>query len=259
MSPSIRDASGSFRERRAALLGAALAGLVACRTAPLHPARVQAPVGEDAGVACSQGRPILLGNVLNARDLGGIALASGQTVACDVLFRGPPLVQLGETGCADCAALGIRTIVDLRIESERTSNPDAPCLAPFANTIYAPLPVPYNVSPADYIADLDATPSIATLFNVLGDASAYPVYFHCTWGRDRTGIVAALVLLALGAERADIMADYLLSQPTVGAYPESLQAALDEIDRRGGIEAFLDAAGVATPQLATLRAQAIAR
>jgi protein-tyrosine phosphatase len=242
------------------MLGVALMGLLACGASFLPPSTATAPasVGEDGGVTCQPGRPILSSDVVNARDLGGIAVGAGQAVACGVLFRGPPLVQLEDTVCADCVDLGIRTIVDLRIETERSAIPNAACLDQFANTVSAPLPIPYNVSAADYIADLDATPSIATLFGVLGDASAYPVYFHCTWGRDRTGIVAAVVLLALGAARADIMADYLLSQVAVGAYPDSLQATLDEIDRRGGLEAYLSAAGVTAPQLATLRARAIA-
>lgn len=240
------------------MVAVVLLGCLACRTSLVHPSAQQGSVGEDADATCYPDRSVLSGDVVNARDLGGIALASGQTVACGALFRGSPLAQLGDTGCADCAALGIRTVVDLRIESERAAKPNAACVAEFANTVSAPLPVPYYVSAADYIADLDATPSIATLFAVLGDSSAYPVYFHCTWGRDRTGIVAAVILLALGAARADVMADYLLSQSTVGAYPNSLQAALDEIDGRGGIEAYLGAAGVDSSQVAVLRARAIA-
>jgi protein-tyrosine phosphatase len=113
------------------------------------------------------------------------------------------------------------------------------------------------VSAADYIAILDASESIVRVFERLGDAAHYPVYFHCTWGRDRTGIVVAVVLLALGATPEAIMADYLVSGETVGAYPASLQAALDDIASRGGIEAYLAAAGVTDQQLATLRANAV--
>lgn len=121
----------------------------------------------------------------------------------------------------------------------------------------APLPVPYNVSAANYIAVLDARDSIALIFEVLGDEARYPVYFHCTWGRDRTGILAAVVLLTLGATPEAIMEDYLVSDETVGAYPASLGAALDEIARRGGIDEYLAAVGVTAEQLATVRSHAV--
>jgi hypothetical protein len=52
------------------------------------------------------------------------------------------------------------------------------------------------------------------------------------------------------------MADYLVSKASVGVYPASLQAALDEITRRGGIESYLAAAGVQEEALRVLRARA---
>jgi protein-tyrosine phosphatase len=100
------------------------------------------------------------------------------------------------------------------------------------------MPIPYNVSPADYVADLNASASIAAAFTVLGDPAAYPVYIHCTYGRDRTGVLAAVILSALGAKRADILQEYLISQRTVGATPASLTAVLDEIELRGPDRAF---------------------
>jgi len=208
--------------------------------------------------ACVSGQAVLRCDVTNARDLGGIRLATDQSVACGALFRGGPLADLSDAGCSSVAALGIRTIIDLRIPDEISTRPDSDCLSATASTVLAPLPVPYSVSAEDYIADLNAIESIASVFRVLGDPASYPIYFHCTWGRDRTGIVAAVILLTLGASRTDIMNDYLLSQPSVGAYPSSLQAAMNEIDRRGGVEAYLAAAGVTSEQIATLRSRAIA-
>jgi hypothetical protein len=209
----------------------------------------------DAGAAtCSPSRPILVGDVLNARDLGGIAVNEKSTVACGGLYRGAPL-SLTEIGCTHFSQLGIRTVIDLRIPSERTTSPNAPCTDLTSTAVLAPLPVPYNVSPADYIADLDTSDSIATIFgSVLSNPEAYPVYFHCTWGRDRTGVVSAIILLALGATRDAIMQEYLLSQTSVGAYPVSLTAVLDEIERRGGVVAYLLESGVSAEAVAQLRA-----
>jgi hypothetical protein len=53
------------------------------------------------------------------------------------------------------------------------------------------------------------------------------------------------------------MADYLLSKSSVGAYPASLQAVLDEIAQRGGAEAVLIAAGISSEEIEALRSRAI--
>jgi protein-tyrosine phosphatase len=213
---------------------------------------------DDAGSEAARAptwRAILAADLVNARDLGGVALDGGAHVAYGALFRGPPLV-LSPAGCKGLRKLGVRTIVDLRIDSERALNPESDCALDQARLVAAPLPVPYNVSPADYIADLDASESMATIFTALGDDAAYPIYFHCTWGRDRTGILAAVILLELGASREAILDEYLLSRLSVGAFPMSLEAALDEIERRGGSTAYLKALGVTQQQLATLHARA---
>lgn len=202
-------------------------------------------------------RSILTGHVENARDLGGVVLESGEEISAGALFRGPPLADLTAEGCAAVSELGIRSVIDLRVASEVSLRPDADCALARAQLVAAPLPVPYNVSAADYIAVLDARESIVRIFETLGDASRYPVYFHCTWGRDRTGIVAAVILLALRATPEAIMEDYLVSGQTVGAYPASLQAALEEIAARGGIAAYLAAVGVTAEQLDALRARAV--
>lgn len=211
----------------------------------------------DPELEAAPSRTVLATHVENARDLGGVALQEGAKVAPGLLFRGPPLAQLSEEGCAAVSALGLRSVIDLRVSSEVSLLQDDPCVLSEAQLVAAPLPVPYNVSAADYIAVLDSDESMLRVFETLGEEARYPVYFHCTWGRDRTGILAAVVLLALGASPEAVMADYLVSDETVGAYPASLQATLDEIAARGGIDAYLAALGVPSQQLATLRAHAI--
>lgn len=176
-------------------------------------------------------------------------------MACGAVFRGPPL-RLTPGGCLDADALSIRTIIDLRTESERNAVPDAACVQ--AARVLAPLPIPYGLAPADYLRDLRETASIAAAFHTLGDPNAYPIYLHCTWGRDRTGVVGALFLLALGADRATVMQEYQLSAATVGAYPSSLAAVLDEVETLGGIDKFLATIGISRAELAAMRARAIA-
>ncbi len=204
---------------------------------------------------CVPNRPVLTQAVTNARDLGGTPLADDKAVACGSLYRGQPL-RLTEAGCADAARLGVRTVLDLRMESERLSNPDASCVD--AKLVFAPLPIPYGLSAADYLNVLHETPSIAVAFHTFGDPEAYPIYFHCTLGRDRTGIVGALLLLTLGASRETVMQEYLLSQPNVGASPASLDAVLDEVEQRGGVENVLRDVGITDGELAVMRQLAVA-
>lgn len=217
-------------------------------------------IGAGGAGQCVPGLRILVDEVANARDLGGTPLADGGVVACGQLFRAAAPVNLTAAGCAEFSDLGIRTVIDLRVESEVTSAPHSTCVGELADIIHAPMPVPHDVSPEDYIADLDAVDSVLLAFAALGDESAYPVYFHCTYGRDRSGVLSALMLLALGAQRADIMTEYELTTVAgLSTFPESLEAVLDEIDRRGGVEMVLRAAGVTQNEIEVLRAQTIRR
>jgi hypothetical protein len=195
--------------------------------------------------------------IQNARDLGGIPLEGGRSVKCGMLFRGPPLTLTAD-GCGNYENLGVRVVVDLRQGHERAGKPDATCTADDETVITAPLPIPYNVSPENYIADLNTLDSMALIFHALGTEAGYPMYFHCTWGRDRTAVVAAVILTALGASREVIMTDYNISAATVGAFPASLEATLDELERRGGVEAYYAELGVSADELAFLREHATA-
>jgi protein-tyrosine phosphatase len=207
-----------------------------------------------APVGCSPGRFVLVDHLRNARDMGGTPLHPEGAMSCGAVYRGPPLA-VSAAGCTAAATLGIRTLIDLRTDSERSSNPDAACVS--AERVFAPLPIPYGLGPADYLNDLHETASIALVFHTFGDPAAYPIYFHCTFGRDRTGIVGALLLLTLGATRSAVMQEYMLSQPNVGAYPNALDAVLDEIEQRGGAETVLKSIGITDEELAVMRAHAL--
>lgn len=98
----------------------------------------------------------------------------------------------------------------------------------------------------------------ATFLEHVARASEGAVFFHCTAGKDRTGVAAALILLALGVPRDQVMADFMATgslwspdaallehvaedaRPAVfGVDPAYLDAALDELDReQGGARAF---------------------
>jgi hypothetical protein len=207
---------------------------------------------EEVGRACGRSPWILVGQVPNVRQLGGLPLVRGGTVACDLVYRGSALSYLSEQGCVEFVATGIKTVVDIRSESEQTAPPVA-CVTERANIVSAPLPTPYNVSPADYLADLYAASSMRKAFAVLADRAAYPVYYHCLYGKDRTGVLTAVILSALGVPRQTIQDEYLLSREAgMAVYPESLDAVLDELERIG-LDAYFKTIGVPPEQVQAMR------
>jgi protein-tyrosine phosphatase len=96
----------------------------------------------------------------------------------------------------------------------------------------------------------------ARFLRVFTRADRLPVLFHCTAGRDRTGVATVLLLEALGVPRETILSDYLLSNEI---FPESTQEAhvLDPlfraIDASGGIESYLASLGLDAVELDTVR------
>lgn len=192
------------------------------------------PVG-----ACAPGRAVLVNVVRNARDLGGLP-AGSSTTQCGALVRAAAPGPLDDAGCQALKDLGLSTLIDLREPSERASLPDPTCLA----VVNAPLPIPYTVSAADYLADLRSDASMKQVFEAMANAPG-GVLFHCTYGRDRSGVVAAVLLRALGVSRDEVMADYRrTAENGLGGTPSSLEAVLDELDRTGGARAHLRRIGV---------------
>jgi hypothetical protein len=216
-----------------------------------------AGLGVDGVTSCSSSSWILVGAVPNARQLGGIPLVGGGVVACDSIYRGSSLASLPSDRCGQFASMGIKTLIDLRSVDEQTSVP-ASCVTQHTSLVSAPLPIPYSVSPADYLAILYTAPSMRTVFAVLADRTAYPVYYYCLYGKDRTGVLTALILTALGASRQTIQDEYALSDEAgMISAPKSLEAVLDEIDRIGGIDAYFRVVGVPAEQVRALRANLV--
>ncbi|HEY5956774.1 MAG TPA: tyrosine-protein phosphatase [Polyangiaceae bacterium] len=207
-----------------------------------------------ATAACGEPPWVFVGTVRNSRDLGGVPTLRGK-VACDKVYRGSQLNTLSSLGCSEFANLSIRTVIDLRTDTEATGAPADPCVGQQARIIRAPMPTPYSLSPQDYISDLHAHESLISAFRALSDPSAYPIYFHCIYGRDRTGVLAALILRLLGTADMTIMSEYMRTvEAGMGAAPDSLTATLAEIDRLGGAEVFLKSIGVSPEAIAELRA-----
>lgn len=209
-------------------------------------------------LTCS--RWLFEGEVSNARDLGGQPLESGEKVACRKLMIGGHLGGLSDNGCTEFVELGIRTVIDLRQANDRQSEPNVSCVVDSAEQVQAVMPKKLPPSVENYLILLDEDQAIATIFSKLGEAQSYPIYIHCVIGRDRASFVAALILLALGADEKTVTEEFLLQNELgITVEEEWMQAVMDEIRNRGGIEEYILSTGVSSDQLKVLREKAVDR
>ncbi|HEY4003116.1 MAG TPA: tyrosine-protein phosphatase [Candidatus Xenobia bacterium] len=165
----------------------------------------------------------------NTRDLGGLQKLDGQVTARRRLVRSDTPDHLTSRDWETLLAYGIRTIIDLRNEDERTEDR---CARPAEfTTLHIPLDGPLFAdmarpgfswegwgpdrqlgTPLYYRAHLQRYPAAsAAVLTAIADAPAGGVLFHCVSGRDRTGMIAMLVLTLAGVSAQVIADDYQLS------------------------------------------------
>lgn len=171
----------------------------------------------------------------NFRDLGGYRTADGRMVKWDQVFRSGSLTNLTDKDYAALAPLKIGTVVDFRTDAERTAepthwrdgNPDILFKAKsagggdsetFARALMAPGASPESVR-ATMIEFYRQMPEqyadqYSVLFKRLASTDA-PLVFHCSAGKDRTGIAAAVLLTSLGVSRQTVVEDYAMSEKVV--------------------------------------------
>ena len=233
-------------------------------------------------------RDIPLARTYNLRDLGGYAVAGGGRVRWRTVLRGAGLHRLGGDDAELVRGLGVRTAVDLRTEAEVAARGTWPAellggevrRLPLIPRLWPDDEVPPGRSAEEVLAARydemleRGGAAIAGLFGLLAERERLPLVFFCTAGKDRTGIVAALLLEALGVARADVVADYALSAervarmarrsgrplPALGiAPPAVMEAFLARVDRRhGSVRGLLRELGVGDDLLATVRANLVA-
>ncbi len=237
---------------------------------------------------------------MNLRDLGGYPTGDGGLVRRRQLYRSDHLNLVTDAGLDALRGLGLRTVLDLRMPVERERQPSR---LPEGLDIVHPNPIGADgaaqvelleevkagrvstITVADvvglYIAMLgDAHQMFGDVMRTLAEPNRLPALFHCTAGKDRTGLAAALLLDLVGVDESTIVADYELTThyrskariaelrgqlaplgidveqiiPLLVAPPEALRAALDWIADRGGTELYLtDVCGVSPTDLIRLR------
>ena len=162
----------------------------------------------------------------NARDLGGLPTADGRETRWGAVVRADAPDQLSADGWAALEAHGIRTIVDLRNDDEL--RPDLVDRPPELTTLHLPLDGiddrefwdhwERQPPPLYYAPFLERLPDrAANVVVAIANAEPGGVLFHCVGGRDRTGLIALLLLALAGVAPGDIAADHALSDERVAA------------------------------------------
>lgn len=171
---------------------------------------------EILGLTMAYGRRIELGGMLNMRDLGGYPASGGGFVRWRTLLRSDALHKLDADGLATLSGLGLRTVLDLRTPFEAETAPSVlDGLSARLTHIsildgnMQSLPLELETIYRHMIAECGD--AIAAAVRVLCAGDALPALVHCSAGKDRTGVVIALVLAVLGVPDEVIAADYALS------------------------------------------------
>lgn len=175
-------------------------------------------------------RRLLLAGGSNFRDLGSLKTKDGRVVKRNRIFRGDELNQLTDGDLEALSAIPITTIVDLRGKKERAESPDRfpssvknriSCAIEPGNLANLSID-PQTLSPSEIVEAMkqinealvsnpECVERFREFFRVVQGEENTPILFHCTAGKDRTGMAAALFLSALGVDEDTIMQDYLLS------------------------------------------------
>ena len=229
-------------------------------------------------------------NCYNTRDLGGLPTWTGKKTRWQSVIRSDILNRLTETGRQALFAYGVRTVIDLRARQEAASEPSITITNPDCHLDYLNLPlekyyphVSALISQAKnrdevYCIILDHYPdSVAAVMRAVVNAQLGGIVVHCHAGKDRTGIISALLLRLMGVPAEIIAADYAESQVRLWPLYEKIMAETGEKDpadfwlkptatadmmhrmlahidaRYGGIEPYLQAAGLTTEEMDKLK------
>ncbi len=179
-------------------------------------------------------RVIPLEGVRNFRDLGGYQTEDGRITAWSQVYRADSVSFLSRAGWNELAKLNIKRVYDLRRQDERDSwptvdhgldhevvhlpiGPEAAAMSLIEWFTHRGLEAAWDETyvAETYRENLMTWPDVfARLITDLASAQHRPAVFHCTAGKDRTGIAAALLLEVLGVDREDILDDYELTNVT---------------------------------------------
>jgi protein-tyrosine phosphatase len=231
---------------------------------------------------------------LNVRDLGGHRTQDGGETRYGAVVRADSIRQLTDSGWAAAVDYGVKTVVDLRMDVELEADPPADLPV---DVVHMPFFQDDDEAFAEVEAAARAAPgyaaatrevylvflerwreNVGAAIAAVARAPEGGVVVHCMGGKDRTGLVTALLLHLAGVDNEQIAADYAASEERlrprheawlaeagteaererlrriVATPAESMVGVLEELERRyGSIEAFLRSAGLTDEELKLAR------
>lgn len=182
----------------------------------------------------------------NIRDIGGYQTNDGGTIKWGVLYRAGLLSRINLSKTDKMEKLQLRTICDFRTNAEQTASPDRwhniNQLQRFS--------FPIGEGRVDKLEQMKAsdlmegdnhhlyranrsyvmreTERYRDFFKVLLDEKNYPLLYHCTAGKDRTGFATFLLLSLLGVEKEQIVNDYLLTNRYLKTFIDSVVGGISK-------------------------------
>lgn len=187
---------------------------------------------EDA-VPGTRNRPYPVEGTYNFRSTAGYA-AGTRTIRDGKLYRSDGLHGLTDAGRRQFTEFGIRLVIDLRDRTELAKSPSRLEGLPLEvrhNPIFDEGNVP-GTAEVITLADIyrlmvrSNAERLAGAVRLIADSGSDPVLVHCTAGKDRTGVVIALALLAAGVDREQVILDYTASEENLrGEWSEAMFAA----------------------------------
>jgi protein-tyrosine phosphatase len=226
-------------------------------------------------------------SLLNARDLGGYPTTDGSQTRWRSLLRSDDLAQLTPEGIQALADFGVKTVVDLRWSEEIVLSPSpissqAPQIRYVHSSLLSQTAAKWRELCKGCEKEMwkcvvlrEVQAELRDVLRIIASAPSGPLLFHCVAGKDRTGLISALMLTLADVKPEDIAADYAKSTQMLGnAYlkryadvdpqdvmenvrcpEEGVHNMLAYLQKAGGIREYLRCIGLNDMEIARLRAR----
>ena len=178
----------------------------------------------------------LLATTTNTRDLGGYPTSDGRITVRNRIWRSDIPAVWNEADAERLKTLGIATIIDLRTDGEVARKPcayaevDGFTYYRFPITAGSVPPPTLEEVPESYL-EITTQKEAVDAIRMIADAGT-GVLYGCTAGKDRTGVISAILLLACGVDLQTIVEDYVISREYNKTRLERFLAEHPEVDRR---------------------------
>lgn len=168
----------------------------------------------------------------NIRDIGGYQTTKHGVIKWKAFMRSEELQQLDEADVSILYEYGIRTVIDLRCNWEARRNVNFDQKGRLITYKHIPLIDSYdNIIGHFYFHMIDnCKENMKKIFEYIGERISYGgILYNCVSGKDRTGVISAILLLLCGVSELDVIADYIVSAVYLKPFAERHNLASEKI------------------------------